>query len=56
MPEILPLLLIRPADVAPLAFVCERVEYEPHHEIVAQGTDRMIRCALRAVPALAAIG
>lgn len=36
-------------------YVFERIEYEPHREIVAQGTDRMIRCALRAVPALSAI-
>lgn len=33
-------------------YVFEREEYEPHREIVAQGTDRMIRCALRAVPSL----
>jgi uridine phosphorylase len=34
-------------------YVFERKEYEPHREIVAEGTGRMIRCALRAVPALA---
>lgn len=34
-------------------YVFERQHYEPHREIVAQGTERMIRCALRAVPALA---
>lgn len=32
--------------------VLDRKEYEPHREIVALSVDRMIRCALRAVPAL----
>lgn len=36
-------------------YVFERKDYEPHREIVVQGTDRMIRCALRSVPALARI-
>lgn len=34
-------------------YVFERKDYEPHREIVAQGTDRMIRCAVRAIPVLA---
>lgn len=34
-------------------YVFDRKDYEPHREIVAQGIDRMILCALRAVPALA---
>lgn len=34
-------------------YVFDRKDYEPHREIVGQGVDRMIRCALRAVPALA---
>jgi hypothetical protein len=36
-------------------YVPERIEYEPHRDIVAAGTERMIRAALRAVPALSAI-
>jgi uridine phosphorylase len=34
-------------------YVFERKGYEPHREVVAKGTDRMIRLALRAVPGLA---
>jgi uridine phosphorylase len=36
-------------------YVPERIEYQPHRDIVAAGTERMIRAALRAVPALRAI-
>lgn len=36
-------------------YVFERQQYEPHREIVVRGTERMIRCALRAVPALTAL-
>jgi uridine phosphorylase len=36
-------------------YVPERKEYEPHRDVVAQGTDRIIRIALRAVPALAGL-
>ena len=35
-------------------YVPERTEYQPHRDVVAAGTERMIRTALRAVPALGA--
>jgi uridine phosphorylase len=34
-------------------YVFDLKDYEPHRDIVVQGVDRMIRCGLRAVPALA---